>query len=193
VESSSFFSKKTINLATQITLFRVAVVPFIIILLSFPNRITCSIACFLFIIASISDFLDGYVARNSGLVTSLGKFLDPLADKLLICSILIQLSALGWIPAWISIVIIARELAITGLRAVAADNNIVMAADKYGKLKTGFQIAAIIPLTLNYPFFGIPFHELGILILYVAVFFTLFSGANYIRSFFSLTKEKKVS
>ena len=128
------------NLANQLTLARIFFVVPIVLLLYFPGRLTCFLATLLFGIASLTDYLDGHIARKSNMVTSFGKFLDPLADKLLICSILIMFVELRWIPGWVTIIIIVRELAVTGLRAMAADEGVVIAADKYGKIKTVMQI-----------------------------------------------------
>ena len=128
--------------------------------------------------------LDGKIARKYNLITDFGKFLDPLADKLLICSILIEMAGLGWVPAWIVTVIIMRELSITGLRAVAADKGVIIAADRYGKWKTVFQIAAIIPLLIHFPLFGIPVASIGSAILWIALALTIFSGCNYFINFY---------
>ena len=179
-----FTSFKKINLANRITLFRVGIILPILILLHFPSKFTTFLACLCFAIAAVSDFFDGYIARKTGQVTTLGKFLDPLADKLLICTVLISLSSLGWISSWIVNIIVARELAVTGLRAVAIEYGIVLAADIYGKWKTGFQIAAIAPLILHYPYFEVPVHETGMILLYIALFFTVISGVNYFMSFY---------
>lgn len=179
-----FASYKQMNLANRITLFRVGIIIPILILLYFPSKITTFMACIFFIFAAVSDFVDGYIARKTGQVTTLGKFLDPLADKLLICTVLVAMTSLGWVSSWIVNVIIARELAVTGLRAVAVDNGIILAADTYGKWKTTFQLSAIIPLLFHYPYFGIPLHEIGTVVLYVALFFTVFSGVNYFLSFY---------
>lgn len=173
-----------INLANRITLFRVGIIVPILILLYFPSKITTFLACVFFIFAAVSDFFDGYIARKTGQVTTLGKFLDPLADKLLICTVLIAMTSLGWVSSWIVNTIIVRELAVTGLRAVAVDSGIILAADTYGKWKTTFQLLAIIPLLFHYPYFGIPMHEMGTWLLYVALFFTVFSGVNYFLSFY---------
>ncbi len=173
------------NLANRITLIRVLIVPLIIVLLYFPNKVTCLLATILFIIASVTDWLDGYVARKSNLVTSFGKFLDPLADKLLICSVLIMMVGLGWVEAWVCIVIIGREMLITGLRAVAADEGIVIAADKFGKLKTVMQICALIPLLLHYPWFGLDPNPIGYCALYIALALTVYSGFNYLKGFYN--------
>lgn len=167
------------NLANTLTLGRILAVPLLVALLYYPNKLTMFLAAFVFFLASLTDFFDGYIARRSNQVTNLGKFLDPLADKLLICSTLIMLSYMGHIGAWITIVIVCRELAVTGLRAIAVDMGLVLAADKFGKLKTVTQSLALGPLLLHYPYFGINMHDLGMWILYVAVFLTVFSGANY--------------
>lgn len=175
-------SIKNMNLANRITLFRVVAICPMLIFLSFATKLSCFLACVFFVLAAISDFMDGYIARTQGQVTTFGKFLDPLADKLLICTALIELTALGFIPSWIVIIIIIREFLITGLRAVALDYGIVLAADTFGKWKTTFQISALIPLLLHYPYFGIPVHEIGIILLYIALFFTVLSGVNYCKS-----------
>ncbi len=177
------------NLANQITLVRIFFVIPIVVLLYWPTPLNCFLATLLFGIASITDFLDGHIARKSNMVTSFGKFLDPLADKLLICSILVMFTQLGWVPAWVTIIIIGRELAVTGLRAIAADEGVVIAADKYGKIKTVMQIVAIIPLTLHHPLLGIPLHQIGLFLLYIALILTIFSGVNYFMGFYGNWRE----
>ncbi len=173
------------NLANKITLLRIIALIPVIILLSFPSPLFCIIACILFSIACLSDMLDGYIARKYQSVTNFGKFLDPLADKLLICSVFVQLSYLGWLPAWVSIIIIVRELAVTGLRAVAADEGVVIAADKYGKFKTIFQALALAPLIYHYPLFGIDVNKIGNVILAIALLLTIYSGYRYFANFYS--------
>ena len=172
------------NLANKITLLRIVLVPFIVALLYFPGKTTCLIAFVLFGVASASDMLDGYVARRIGVVTSFGKFLDPLADKLLISSVLVMLTWLDWVPAWITIVIICRELVVTGLRAVAADEGIVIAADRYGKMKTILQMMALTPLIIHFPLFGVEMVGVGQILLYMALVLTVFSGGNYLYTFY---------
>ena len=174
---------KIFNLPNKITLSRIVMVPFIIVLLYFENKYTCLIACLGFILASVTDLLDGHIARRSNMITSFGKFLDPLADKVLITSVLVMLVALGWAEAWVAIVIICRELIITGLRAIAADEGVVIAADTFGKWKTILQMVALVPLILHYPWFGLNPIPLGQFLLYIAVALTIFSGANYLYTF----------
>lgn len=183
----SFFSAhgfKELNWANRITLLRIGAILPILLFIHFPSHVTCWLAAILFLMAAFSDFLDGYIARREGIVTNFGKFLDPLADKLLICSVLIEMVGLGWVPAWVAIVIVIRELAVTGLRAVAADNGMIIAADRYGKLKTVLQIVALVPLLVHFPLYGLPVHETGIFILYIALLLTILSGINYFYRFY---------
>jgi CDP-diacylglycerol--glycerol-3-phosphate 3-phosphatidyltransferase len=175
--------KNLINGPNQLTLFRIAAVPVIIVLLLFPNRICTLIAGFLFSAAAITDYLDGFLARKRGLVTTLGKIMDPVADKLLVSSAFIMLTSLGWVPAWMACIIIGRELAVNGLRNIIAEKGGDLSASNLGKYKTGFQIAAIIPLIFHYPFFGLNVQVIGNLFLWGALVFTIWSGADYfIRS-----------
>lgn len=179
------------NLADKITFIRILAVPFLIVLLSFPSKVNCLIAMIVFILASATDYVDGLIARRYNLTSNFGKFLDPLADKILISSVLVMLVQLqdesghSWVPAWVAIVIICRELVVTGLRAMAAEKGQVMAADKFGKLKTILQIFALCPIILHYPLFGINALPAGKFILYIALAMTVFSGGNYVYSFYS--------
>ncbi|MEJ2729157.1 MAG: CDP-diacylglycerol--glycerol-3-phosphate 3-phosphatidyltransferase [Deltaproteobacteria bacterium] len=167
----------------QLTLFRIAAVPIIIILMLFPNRICTFIAALLFSAAAITDYLDGFLARKRGQVTTLGKVMDPVADKLLVSSAFIMLVSPGWIPAWMACIIIGRELAVTGLRNIIAEKGEDLSASNLGKYKTGFQIAAIIPLMIHYPIWGLNVQVIGNLFLWGALVFTIWSGADYfIRS-----------
>jgi CDP-diacylglycerol--glycerol-3-phosphate 3-phosphatidyltransferase len=166
-----------------LTLFRIISAPVIVILLLLPNRFTALLAALIFSAAAITDYFDGYLARRYGLVSNLGKVMDPVADKLLVSSALIMLSSLGWMPAWIACIIIGRELAVTGLRNIIAQNRQDVSASSLGKYKTGFQIAAIIPLTLHYPVMGFDFQAIGMVFLWGALAFTLWSGADYFLRF----------
>lgn len=174
---------RLLNLPNKITLSRILMVPIIVGLLYFENKYTCLLACIGFILASATDLLDGHIARRSNLITSFGKFLDPLADKVLVTSVLVMLVDLHRAAAWIAIVIICRDLIITGLRAIAADGGVVIAADTFGKWKTILQMAALVPLILHYPWFGFDPVPLGMFLLYIATALTVFSGINYMYTF----------
>lgn len=171
--------KEIVMTPNFITITRILIIPVIVLLLMYETRINTFVAAFLFSLASITDYVDGYLARTRGLVTKLGQIMDPLADKLLVSSTLVMLVALGFMPGWIACVIIGRELAVTGLRCVLIENGQDVAASWLGKYKTGFQIAAIIPLTLHYAYLGINFNAIGIFFLYGALIFTVWSGLDY--------------
>lgn len=140
------------NLPNKLTMFRVILIPFFVFFLLADiglGRVAPIVALIIFIVASLTDMLDGKIARKYNLVTNFGKFMDPLADKLLVCSALICLVELDRVPSWIVIIIIAREFIISGFRLIAADHQIVIAASMWGKFKTTFQMAAIILMILN--------------------------------------------
>lgn len=179
-----------LNLANKITLLRILMTPLVVLLLYFEGPVVCILATLAFIFASLTDWADGYIARRSNMVTSMGKFLDPLADKVLICSVLIMFVQLGWAPAWVVIIIVCRELVVTGLRAIAIDEGIVLAADKFGKAKTVLQIFAIVPLTLHYPLWGMDLQPLGLALLYAALVLAIVSGSNYCYDFYSNTRKQ---
>ena len=171
------------NTPNHLTLFRIASIPVLIVLLLYQNKVCAFLSAVVFSAASITDLLDGLAARRHGRESTLGKFLDPLADKLLVSSALIMLIPHGRVPAWIAFVIIGREIAVTGLRAILSEKGIIMAAEELGKYKTGFQIAAIIALLLHYPYFDVDFHAVGTLFLWAALFMTVWSGAKYFSKF----------
>ncbi len=168
-----------LNLANKLTIIRILLVPVFMIFLIFDIPYGSYIAAGIFIIAALTDTLDGYIARSRNQITKFGKFMDPLADKLLVSAALISLVEMNRIPAWIVVIIIAREFAVTGLRVLAASNGITIAASWWGKIKTITQIVAIVALLINnYPFnkIGIPFDKLSIAL---AVIFTIVSGIDY--------------
>jgi CDP-diacylglycerol--glycerol-3-phosphate 3-phosphatidyltransferase len=166
-----------------LTFFRIIAAPVIVLLLLLPNRFTALVAGLIFSAAAITDYFDGYLARRYGLVSNLGKVMDPVADKLLVSCSLIMLTALGWMPAWIACIIIGRELAVTGLRNIIAQNKMDVSASSLGKYKTGFQIAAIIPLMFHYPALGFDFAAIGMVFLWCALVLTLWSGIDYFLRF----------
>ncbi|MBW1981632.1 MAG: CDP-diacylglycerol--glycerol-3-phosphate 3-phosphatidyltransferase [Deltaproteobacteria bacterium] len=180
------------NLPNNLTFFRIACVPLITVLLFFPGKLASFLAAVLFALASISDLLDGFLARRRQMVTTLGKFLDPLADKLIVSAALIMLIPLGRVPAWMVVVIIGRELAITGLRGIASSEGAIISADYLGKKKMVFQIVAILGLLLHFEYFGINFHVVGMVFLWLAVGITLWSGTTYFRKFWYVLRDSGI-
>lgn len=162
-----------------LTLFRILAVPVVVVLMMMPNRLTCLVAGLLFSAAAITDYFDGYLARQKGMVSNLGKVMDPVADKLLVSSTFIMLTALHWVPAWVVCIIIGRELAVSGLRNLIAQNQEDVSASNLGKYKTGFQIAAAIPLLIHYRFLWLNVQAIGAFFLWGALIFTLWSGIDY--------------
>ena len=174
----------------NLTLFRIASVPAIVVFMLFPeHKFVMFLAALFFSLSAITDYLDGYYARTMGLVSNLGKFLDPLADKLLVTSALIMLVAAHRVPGWVVCIIVGRELAITGLRGIAAEKGVIIAAEKLGKYKMGYQIAATIPLLLHFPYFGVNMHAVGTVLLYIALVLTIWSGVDYFKNFFALIRK----
>ena len=180
--------KTILSHPNTLTLFRVVTIPVIVILMLYPGRLSCLVAAVLFSAAAITDYFDGYIARRFGLVSNLGKVMDPVADKLLVSSAFIMLTAQGWVPAWMVCIIIGREIAVTGLRNIIAEKGEDVSASNLGKYKTGFQIAAAIPLLIHYPFFGLDASAIGEFFMWGALAFTLWSGADYFFKFRKLLK-----
>ncbi|NIO15900.1 MAG: CDP-diacylglycerol--glycerol-3-phosphate 3-phosphatidyltransferase [Deltaproteobacteria bacterium] len=174
---------KKLNAANLLSLFRIVIIPIVVVLLIDPGKKASIAASALFLIASLTDTIDGIVARKMELVTDLGKFLDPLADKLLISSALIMLVAAQRIPAWIVAIIVAREIGVTALRGMASSEGVVIAASMVGKVKTTLQVAGTFCLTLHYTFFGIDFHFAGMILIVVALVLTAWSGLDYFVKF----------
>lgn len=167
------------NLPNKLTIIRVCLIPFFVAALLFDhgNNYTMRIvANVLFIVASLTDLFDGKIARKYNLVTNFGKFMDPLADKLLVCSALICLIELGQLPAWVVIIIISREFIISGFRLVAADNGVVIAASYWGKFKTTFQMAAVILLIFDIQALRIVTN----IVVVIAVALTIISLVDYV-------------
>lgn len=160
------------NLANKITGVRILLIPLFLYFIYADMKYNLIIATLVFIIASATDGLDGYIARSRNQVTKFGKFLDPLADKLMITAALISLVELKLVDGWIVMVIIARELIITGLRAVAATDGVVIAASMWGKVKTVTQIIAVIAALLKIPYYEV--------LVYIALITTVVSGIDYL-------------
>ena len=167
------------NLPNKLTTLRVIMIPFFVFFLLWQNgenRTFRMIALALFIIASLTDLLDGKIARKYNLVTNFGKFMDPLADKLLVCSALICLIELNALPAWMVIVIISREFIISGFRLIASDNGVVIAASYWGKFKTTFQIVSVVLLILDIPALAF----VTTICVWIALLLTIVSLVDYI-------------
>lgn len=185
-----------LNLPNILTLARIAAIPLMAVLLLSPTQSAGFWAAALFSLASITDWLDGYLARRMGIVTVFGKFLDPIADKLIVMAALIMILPFGRVPAWMVLVILGREIIITGLRGIASSEGIVIQASDLGKYKTIFQIVAIIGLLLHFDynwFFGVHhqllyvnMHNVGMFYLWIATLLTVWSGVDYLARFIKL-------
>ncbi|WP_313583730.1 CDP-diacylglycerol--glycerol-3-phosphate 3-phosphatidyltransferase [Lacrimispora sp.] len=176
------------NLPNKLTILRVIMIPFFVLFLLLDGGTNASyryIAAVIFIVASFTDFLDGNIARKYGLVTNFGKFMDPLADKLLVCAGLICFTALGQLSAWIVIVIISREFIISGFRLVASDNGVVIAASYWGKFKTVSQMIMSVLLILNIP----ALYILTTVFVWIATILTLVSLVDYIAKNYRVLME----
>jgi len=181
------------NIPNILTLMRIAAIPLMAMLLMSGSRDSCFWAAAIFSAASFTDWLDGYLARRMGIVTVFGKFLDPIADKLIVMAALIMIIPFGRVPAWMVLVILSREIIITGLRGIASSEGIVIAASDLGKFKTIFQIVAIIGLLLHYdyrwffsvdhPLLFVNMHNVGMFYLWIAFFITVWSGVDYLWKF----------
>jgi CDP-diacylglycerol--glycerol-3-phosphate 3-phosphatidyltransferase len=190
---SSPAASPILNLPNILTLTRIAAIPLMAALLMSPSQPAGFWAAAVFSMASVTDWLDGYLARRMGIVTIFGKFLDPIADKLIVMAALIMILPYGRIPAWMVLVILGREIIITGLRGIASSEGIVIQASDLGKYKTIFQIVAIIGLLLHYDYnwlFGIEhpllhvnMHNVGMFFLWIATLLTVWSGVDYLARF----------
>ena len=180
--------EESMNLPNKLTIFRVILIPFFIIALLVPGIPAGNwIALAIFIVASLTDLLDGKIARKYNLVTNFGKFMDPLADKLLVCSALICLVELSRIPSWMVVIIIAREFTISVFRLIAADNGVVIAASYWGKFKTTFQMIAVCLMIANIPVLSL----LTTVITWIAVILTVVSLVDYLVKNKDVMKETK--
>ena len=169
------------NLPNKISMFRVVLVPVLVVFYYLTVELTNDLYAFflapIFIVASLTDFLDGYIARSRNLVTVFGKFIDPLADKLIVMAALIIMNALGMIPIWVTIVILSREFIVTGIRLVAVGDGKVIAASKLGKYKTAVTMVGLV-MMLAFPYWMM-LADIGIYVVYVGVVLTIVSGVDY--------------
>src|SRR3954466_10774696 len=175
---------------------RVVLIPFVLFFIDNYSPLRSFIASLLYLVAAAGDFVDGYLARKRGEVSMIGKFLDPLADKLLVTAVLVYMVALSRVEPWVVVVLIARDLAVNGLRSIASAQGLVIAASDGGKIKTALQLVAIMMLLIHfrYPMLGaetllgrsvsVDYHNVGLTVLYLSVIVSLVSGAEYIQKFF---------
>jgi CDP-diacylglycerol--glycerol-3-phosphate 3-phosphatidyltransferase len=188
LEIKYFFMEKLnrqqiLSLPNGVTILRILAIPLILILLFCTGRGYQVFTALLFFGAAITDTIDGYLARRRGMVTTLGKFLDPLADKLLIVTALIALIPAREIPVWMVIVIVGREIAVTGLRGIAVSQGIVISASALGKYKTVFEAASVFFLILNGSYSFLSFRPIGMFFLWVALGIAVISGVDYFRKY----------
>ena len=175
------------NLPNLLTVTRILAVPVVMVLLCFSSPWASLLGALCFAIAGATDILDGFLARRQRAVTPFGKFMDPLADKLLVSAALIMLIPLGRVQAWMAVVIIGRELMVTGLRGLAAAEGTILAPDRWGKTKTILQMVAITALILHYPYQALDFQRVGSALLWLAMIVTVSSGVGYFTFFFRQT------
>ena len=179
------------TLPNLLSLFRILIIPVLVYLLSFSDPTSALLAAGLFLIASITDFFDGYLARRNQSVSDVGKILDPLADKLMVASALIMLAAMDRpnepsVPAWLVVIILARESAVTVIRGIALAEGIVMHAESLGKYKFVLQAYAVVGLLVHYRYWGLDFYAAGLYFLMLSAVIALWSGINYHVQFFRL-------
>ena len=179
------------NAPNLVTMSRVALIPLVLIFIDNFSPLRSFIASLLYLVAAAGDALDGYLARSRGQVSTLGKFLDPLADKLLVTAVLVFMVELSRVPAWVVVVIVGRDLTINGLRSIASAQGLVISASVGGKIKTGLQLVAIMMLMIyfRYPVLGsgitVDYHRAGLIVLYVSMVVSVLSAAQYLRDFLS--------
>jgi CDP-diacylglycerol--glycerol-3-phosphate 3-phosphatidyltransferase len=183
------------TLPNFLSLFRILIIPVLVYLLTYNDRVSGLLAAFLFVLASITDYFDGYLARRNRSVSDLGKILDPVADKLMVASALIMLAALDRpnepsVPAWLVVVIVARESAVTVIRGIALTEGIVMQAEALGKYKFLLQAFAVAALLIHYNYWGFDFFAAGMYFLMLSTILALWSGISYHLQFFRLRQAR---
>jgi CDP-diacylglycerol--glycerol-3-phosphate 3-phosphatidyltransferase len=185
-------AQDAMNLPNMLTFGRIAAIPFFVWLLDSPSPRRCFWASIVFTAAAVTDMLDGYLARKLGVVSLLGKFLDPLADKLIVMAALVWMVPMGRIAAWVVVLLLAREISVTGLRSVAATEGVIISAGQEGKTKTALQMIGIVALLLGYPYHlaypgfdcgTVQMVHVGQALVYLSLLFSLASAAQYIRLF----------
>lgn len=173
------------NLPNSLTVLRIALVPVMVVLLwDEPTLTETAIGFVVFVGAMLTDIVDGWLARRWNLTSPAGAYLDPMADKLMVTTVLVMMIPLGWVPAWLVVVLLCRELAITGLRGIASQEGMVLSASTLGKVKTAYQSTALGFILWNVETWGCEPKRTGLVLLYIATFFSLISAAEYFISFF---------
>jgi CDP-diacylglycerol--glycerol-3-phosphate 3-phosphatidyltransferase len=180
-------NRRIINLPNAITLLRIGILPVLFLILLEPGEAMSLAIAILFILAALTDLLDGYVARRYNIVTRMGKLLDPIADKIIMSAALVLLIPVGRAPAWIVALMVMRDFAVDGLRSMAAAEGHVIEASRLGKYKTVCQIIAVSALIIHYPIYGIDASSIGTAFLYVALALSLWSGFDYLVRFYRTT------
>jgi CDP-diacylglycerol--glycerol-3-phosphate 3-phosphatidyltransferase len=191
------FTSQLTNLPNLVTMGRVLFVPAVLYFMDNYSPVRSLIAAMLYLVAAAGDGIDGYLARTRGQVSVLGNFLDPLADKLMVTAVLVFMVALGRVPSWLVVVLIARDLAITGLRSIASIEGIVISASGGGKIKTALQLIGLTLLLIHfrYPLLGlgisIDYNTAGLVVLYISLAVSLISGVDYVLTFFRTVARSK--
>ena len=183
------------NIPNILTLLRIAAIPIIVVLLwEEPTYVQSIVSCIIFALAMITDVIDGYLARKWNMLTPMGAYLDPLADKLMVATVLIMLIPLGWAPAWVVALLLSREMTITGLRGIASQQNLVLTASPLGKTKTAYQSVSLGMLLWHYPLQipgvgAIDIYSCGIILLYISVVFALISAVEYFYLYYKASTQ----
>ena len=194
--------QELLNLPNMLTLARIAAIPWVMLLIWKGEPEHCVYAGWLYSAATLTDFFDGWLARRQGLVTAMGKFLDPLADKLIVMAMLVLLVALHRVAGWLVVLILAREMTINGLRAIASSEGLIIPASADGKVKTALQMMGVICLVIHYPapvnLFGVytvmvDFNVVGLWVLLGSVVFSITSAVSYFREFFKALESKRMA
>ena len=181
-----------LNIPNLLTMARIVAIPWFVWLLDTPTPVRGFWACIVFTLAAVTDLLDGYLARKLGVVSVLGKFLDPLADKLIVMAALVWMVPMGRIDAWVVVLLLAREISVTGLRSVAASEGVIISAGQEGKTKTALQMIGIVALLLGYPYHlsylgmdlgVVDMVHVGRMLVYLSLLFSFASAAQYVRLF----------
>jgi CDP-diacylglycerol---glycerol-3-phosphate 3-phosphatidyltransferase len=180
-------NRRIINLPNAITVLRIGILPVLFLVLLEPGEALSLVIAILFILAALTDLLDGYVARRYNIVTRMGKLLDPIADKIIMSAAMVLLIPIGRIPAWVVALMVMRDFAVDGLRSMAAAEGHVIEASDLGKYKTFCQIIAVSALIIHYPIYGIDPSTIGRAFIYVALVLSMWSGFDYLMKFYKAT------